>query len=633
MSQYLILSSNYRDRLLYPNPADFIIPYGVVNNPNENYFDVLNTRNPISFGLPIFNITWTNFNEDDTAVYKSRIVAGTSLKPILERESMQNLLKIDYNPPENVLYALSQPISESADILKKYFFRIKVNDSTYYRQITSFDPVTNEIELESALPQISIGNECDIIHPLGLYEEDIQQSVFLGGNFDKLNAIRTFDKSLFIYNVGINEVQEVDSYNYKTGIAKLKSPFTKPVKLNDHFIVSSPGKPIHMGSLYLFNHGEYYQTLPNDIQISRKGKGYRKGQKVIMRSNEELQEGADYFHVFEIKNTNENEEFGEMEIKNPKKQKIKLGVTYTVLFLNDNIIVPLVEAATFSVISTSLVFCVDLGNYSAKDIASFYGNYFYPLILSPVYQLQNEILLLQPNNTINPESDNIPLTLLESQSILGTAGIRAVIPYEDNLAFIVTQKYTDTSKLDFLAELVRREIYPPDYMYGITNFQIVPFSEEGVSPLNFSGALVRHTNLQCHALRIVNLILANKILSVGEGLLTSSYPYVFVDIINETNPAGGNYSQIVSNNPFSQKASFICSISDVNNPESSPFIKLSSDGAHQLVKFSPNDNLRIRVTLPNGAPFRTDDTDFHVPNLPNPLLQTTVVLHAEPIQK
>lgn len=635
MSQYIVLSSNYRDRLLYPNPADFIVPYGVVNNPNVNFYDVFNTRNPISFGLPIFNTMWTNVYIDydtvnDVNRFATTIVGGTAMRPKLSSESLNLLLRIDKSPTVTS-FDISQPISTSTNILKNYILEVTIGDNTYQRRITQFDPITMDAMLNQPLPQFILGN-CFIKHPLADENvQNLQQSIFIGGDFESLNAVRTVDKSLFLYNINTNEIEEVDTFDFTTGIAKLKKPFTERVELTDQYMVTSPAKPIHSGSLYLFNHGKYYQTIPNDIQISQKGKGYTRGQKVILRSKEEIGNGSDYFHTFEVTDADQNGQFGGLEIRNPQQQVIKLGVAYSVLLLNDQNIIPLAETAVFTVITTSQIFCVELNNYKQTDIYKFYGKYFYPIILSPQYQIINEAIVLQPNNTINPESENVPLTLLESQSILGTMGIRTIVPYKDNLVFIVTQKYTNVTKLDYLAELVEKGVEPPSYMNGITNFLILPFSEEGVTPLNFSGSLIPHTNMRCYGLRIINLILPNKILSIGEGLLTSSYPYVFVEIVNESNPTGGNYFQIVSNNPFSQKASFICSISDVSNPETSPFIKLNSDGAHQIVKFSPNDNLRIRISLPNGATFQTDETDYHVPSLPNPLLQTTIVFHAEPM--
>ena len=158
---------------------------------------------------------------------------------------------------------------------------------------------------------------------------------------------------------------------------------------------------------------------------------------------------------------------------------------------------------------------------------------------------------------------------------------------------------------------------------------ILPFSNEGVVPLNFTGTQITQTQMSCYNMSISSLILPNRLLAVGDGLLTSSYPYVFVSITNENNPNGGSFNRFFTNNPFATKALFICSISDVNNPETTKFIKISSDGASQNVKFSPVDSLGIEISLPNGLTFQTEDTDFIVPQDANPLLQITLFVELQ----
>ena len=131
--------------------------------------------------------------------------------------------------------------------------------------------------------------------------------------------------------------------------------------------------------------------------------------------------------------------------------------------------------------------------------------------------------------------------------------------------------------------------------------------------------------MSCYELSVSTLILPNLILQTTSGLLTSSYPYLFLEISNETLPSGGNTDIIYSNNPNASKNTFICPTSDVNNPEFTKFVKIHSAG-NQIMKFSPYDNLRIRVSLPNGQTFTTEKTDFLVPNEPNPRLQITALI-------
>jgi hypothetical protein len=152
------------------------------------------------------------------------------------------------------------------------------------------------------------------------------------------------------------------------------------------------------------------------------------------------------------------------------------------------------------------------------------------------------------------------------------------------------------------------------------------FSYEGVVPLNFTGTQITQSQMTCYEMSVVNLILPNQVINGTQGLLTSAYPYVFLEISNFSMPSSHNVSLLYSNNPNATRATFVCSISDVNNPRDTRFIKISSDGAVQTLKFSPFDNLRFRISFPNGQTFETEKTDTLVPCDPDPLLQISVVL-------
>jgi hypothetical protein len=69
----------------------------------------------------------------------------------------------------------------------------------------------------------------------------------------------------------------------------------------------------------------------------------------------------------------------------------------------------------------------------------------------------------------------------------------------------------------------------------------------------------------------------------------------------------------------------VCSISDVNNPINSRFLKISSDKTVQTIKFSPIDSLHFKLTLPDGNDFVTQLTDYLVPVNPDPRLQISAL--------
>ena len=169
MSQYIVLSSTYRDRLLYPNPADYIVPYGVVNDPNVNYFNVFRTRNPISFSMPVFNTCWTNWDDNNLDVenaspftFSTKIIAGNAQKPIFDYDSLNQLLKIGVK--SSAKYYTSQRLSSAYNILRNYYVRVTdAEGSSAQRKIITFNPITFEATLDFPLPEFSVNLACEIV--------------------------------------------------------------------------------------------------------------------------------------------------------------------------------------------------------------------------------------------------------------------------------------------------------------------------------------------------------------------------------------------------------------------------------------------------------------------------------------
>jgi len=78
---------------------------------------------------------------------------------------------------------------------------------------------------------------------------------------------------------------------------------------------------------------------------------------------------------------------------------------------------------------------------------------------------------------------------------------------------------------------------------------------------------------------------------------------------------------IYSNNPHSNRALFLVPITDINDPQRSPFIKLDAGSMVQTVKFKPNDCLRFSVFLSDGTLYQTIMSDYYCPSAPNQLVQ------------
>lgn len=154
-------------------------------------------------------------------------------------------------------------------------------------------------------------------------------------------------------------------------------------------------------------------------------------------------------------------------------------------------------------------------------------------------------------------------------------------------------------------------------------FVLLPFSYDNLNPFVYTGSLVSHQELVCYEVQLLNLILPNVVLGTGLGSLISFYPYLYVALQNVTAVGAGLNNIIYSNNPNSSRVLFRCPIKDVPNPVNSTFIKIDGSGMVQTIKFRPNDTLFFGVYLPNGEVFTTILNENTSPELPNPVIQVS----------
>lgn len=154
-------------------------------------------------------------------------------------------------------------------------------------------------------------------------------------------------------------------------------------------------------------------------------------------------------------------------------------------------------------------------------------------------------------------------------------------------------------------------------------YEILGFTRDNEVPFMYNGSIVSHQEMLCYEIELIDLTLPNKVLFNGGR--TSFYPYIYVELQNTSAPGSGFTNIIYSNNPNSSRKLFRCRIDDIQNPLSSPFIKIDSDGTRQTIKFKPNDNLHFAVYLPNGELFRTLSPETYSPDVPNPFVQISAL--------
>ena len=128
-----------------------------------------------------------------------------------------------------------------------------------------------------------------------------------------------------------------------------------------------------------------------------------------------------------------------------------------------------------------------------------------------------------------------------------------------------------------------------------------------------------------YEIQLLNVVIPNQTLSVGNGKRMPYYPYLYVELANVSSSGAGQRGIIYSNNPNSTKMLFRACIDDTNFPRSSNFLRFDGDGIVQTIKFKPNDNLKFSVHLYTGEVFQTVEAENYSPLPPNPDIQISAV--------
>lgn len=157
---------------------------------------------------------------------------------------------------------------------------------------------------------------------------------------------------------------------------------------------------------------------------------------------------------------------------------------------------------------------------------------------------------------------------------------------------------------------------------GGEDFEIDEFSYDNCKPLNYSGS--KNINQPvCYSIQLLQLSIPRQVLDVGYGGTVLDYPYVYVHIYNDNRHSD---TTMYGNNPNGKFATFKVSF----RPSSiTPFFykAVSSDiyASPMVMKFSPIEAIRFRVTLPSGEDLSFVEKDTESPSAPNPLLQISAM--------
>ncbi|NDE14251.1 hypothetical protein EBZ80_04900 [bacterium] len=600
MTSYLLISSAYRDRLLYPSPSDFIVPFQNTNNSLTTVrSSVLTAVNPLSL-YPAYSFCWTNLTSGSLR-FRTRITGGSGETMVLSRDDVNTtLLGIGGNE-----YGVWQELRRSNDLLKSYRVEL-VADPSQSAYVRSFSPVYSSVTLTERLP-FRIGDEIDLVNDTRLSEGRI----VLPGSYNGKLFVRN---DLVLYDLTTNE-KRACALEAVSSILICDSPFSPAARPTDKFLLFAGQRPFLTGSLERFLDGRWYADAAlREWRIVEAGRGYLAGERVALARGDDPE--ARTTCVFRVVGTGVDGEITALERIEAGTDPYRSAAAYRVVPLDRP--VDTVSAAHVLVLATSTAFRCRFSEAATITRQDLVGSYLSCSLFSPLFTVHQNRLYTSPNAAYP-----VPVTgpdLRTMQEAAGVIGIEDVLFLGRNEVVLLTQAVSP-------ALLRRFGLYEPTAaLAGALNVAVFPYVTDGVVPLNFTGTYLTQSQMACYEITVLSLILPNVPLDALDTLLTSGYPYVLLEISNVSQPNAHNRNVLYSNNPAAVASTFVCSISDVNDPLRTRFIKITSDGTIQTMKFTPADSLRFRVLLPSGDPLLLSEPDYGPPSVANPALQIEALL-------
>ncbi len=163
----------------------------------------------------------------------------------------------------------------------------------------------------------------------------------------------------------------------------------------------------------------------------------------------------------------------------------------------------------------------------------------------------------------------------------------------------------------------------PNTVFNGRVYELLPRAVSSNHSLAYSGSTVSQANVACYKVELTNLTLPNVVLTTGVRVV--NYPYVYLEFVPDGRDMRQGQNLIVSNNPNSDRALFICPVTNIVDPTLSTFIKIDANGMTQSIKFRPNSSFYFRVYLPDGTLFKPLQADNPSPLPANALLQVEAI--------
>lgn len=597
VQQYIHVDSSYRNRLLYPNPTDFVVPYVTPNGMGIQTY-----TNPVSKFMPLYNFVFpecslsTSIDFFDTGT----VVSNSSVQLTI---TGGNSTEIVFDPDDvRVFLGTDIPSTPNPSSMSGWFFVYGTAAPYQSSEILVFNPSAFSITLSTGitldLASLSYGY---------IYNNSTPSKIRINGDLRNVLAYNTTE--LYLLNTSTDEVRPATLTQTRT--LELTTPFTSSGwSVNAFYMLFRYQHPV-LHKLVPFPSGGYYTnsarslkySVPsNTLASSPLGSVYELLFKDTMTPS-----GVKIKFVRPLS----SHQFGYY----PCFEMVAYGLGVNT---GDTLVTP-DGVHVFIVTSSYQVFKVD-----GRLTASYKNTFFTPFLFTPMfsnpqdfnhYEIAYNVFPLTFRDYNEPPAN---YQLLQNQT--GSA-----IVY--NVQFLDTENkslvFINAYEGDVLSRLDNTSGYPTD-MWKNCLFSFN--SADQYNPLNYNGTTVSSDESVCYRIQLVNLIMPNTFLNSLK-VLTSFYPYFLIEFSN-LSMSYQNTNSLFTNNPNAQRALFPIPISDVSSPLISQFLNLGCP-CDQTIKFKPNDSFRIRIFFPNGESIVPFDKDTLLPYEPDPLLQISAVFSIE----
>jgi hypothetical protein len=598
-SQTMLLSSKFRDRILYPNPCSFI----VASHVQQNFDNTIKSSINPTTSYPVYNFSFPSLEN-----FALNIISMKEESLLVNDDIFSFLGKIQLNDSLLTFPTLDSMI----DILRGFYIEISIADTIFFRKIENFDPTNKKITIEEPFPFVM--NDATPISCF-LTNRNTSTSITCNGPFLAENRFLYEMENLQLYNIRENEMRKVISIEKE--VLHIETAFSSFQKNDQYLVFLGDASPKYFSTIKKQTNDTYHSYQFGRIQIIKEGSNYQNGEIVILKPIEEEYDSNFSYHEYKIQNLKSKGNIISSEnivLSKIGNQVLQNNTSYEIMVVSS-----ILPNSSSSLLIKSLLSTFHLNLTSTiigNNVEMLKGQYLFPLLYSSQYTVKNSDLYIQPNQSILPHDEKLTKrNLIQFELNAGLFPIVDALLLENDEIAVTTRLVQDFEKLTIIENKTATGLYQ-----GITNVFLLDFLQDSASPININ-TMKKEDDF---VIGLKNVVLPNLPIK-NANLYLYELPYILFDLKNTTQATNLNANTIFSNNKMASKNKFILYIPQENLNQDKKFLTLSCESC-QEIEFNPYDSLQVEIRLPSGDVIEFDEKEYAIPVPSNDHLECILLL-------